>query len=76
MAGFLRQASGAPRRFVEVGRDTKRWVQVHQIDTTLGNTPGTLQFVESGDLRILATISGNPDRDPGAPEIQSVAELG
>ena len=32
--------------------------------------------MEAGDLRILATIQGSPDRDPNAPEYPSLAELG
>lgn len=78
MAGLFQKDSGAPFRFVDAGTDADKWVQVqgHQIDATLTNTPGTLQYVEAGDLRILATIAGTPERDPGAPDIPSMHELG
>ena len=78
MGGLLTQASGAEFRMVEAGSDADKFVQVQggQIDAAFVNTPGTLQYVESGDLKILATIAGSPDRDPGAPDYPSFAELG
>lgn len=78
MAGLLTQASGAAFRMVEAGSDADKFVQVQggQIDAAFVNTPGTLQYVDSGDLKILATMAGTPDRDPGAPDYPSFAELG
>lgn len=78
MAGLLAQDSGARFRLVEAGGDADKLVQLSggQIGAALINTPGTIQYVESGALRILGTISGNPERDPGAPDYPSMAELG
>lgn len=78
MAGLLTKASEAEFRMVEAGSDADKLVQLQggQIDAAFVNTPGTLQYVENGDLRILATIAGNPERDPGAPDIPSLHELG
>lgn len=78
MAGLLTKASDAKFRMVEAGSDADKLVQLQggQIDAAFVNTPGTLQYVENGDLRILATIAGNPERDPGAPDIPSLHELG
>lgn len=78
MAGLLAQDSGAQFRLVEAGGDADKLVQLTggQIGAALINTPGTLQYVEAGSLRILGTIGGTPDRDPGAPDYPSMAELG
>ncbi len=78
MAGLLTKASDAQFRMVEAGSDADKLVQLQggQIDAAFVNTPGTLQYVENGDLRILATIAGNPERDPGAPDFPSLHELG
>lgn len=78
MAGLIAMDSDAAFRVVEAGSDADKLVQLQgqQIDAALINTPGTLQYVEKGDLRILATISGQADRDPNAPEFPSMAELG
>ncbi|MBF9036755.1 PhnD/SsuA/transferrin family substrate-binding protein [Rhodobacterales bacterium HKCCE2091] len=78
MAGLIAMDSGAEFRIVEAGSDSDKLVQLQggQIDAALINTPGTMQYVENGDLRILATISGTPDRDAGAADYPSLAELG
>lgn len=78
MAALLEMDSGAKFRVVEAGSDADKFVQLQgeQINAAIVNTPGSLQFVENGDLRILATIAGTPDRDPGAPDVPSLAELG
>lgn len=78
MSGLLAMDSGAEFRIVEAGSDADKFVALQgaQIDAGFVNTPGTLAYVESGDLRILGTIAGNPERDPGAPEYPSMAELG
>ncbi len=78
MAGLLMMDSGAEFRIVDAGSDADMLVQRlgHQIDAAMINTAGTLQYVESGDLRILGTIAGEAGRDPAAPDIPSVAEQG
>ncbi|MCO6384653.1 tripartite tricarboxylate transporter substrate binding protein [Oceanicola sp. 502str15] len=78
MAGLIEMGNDAKFRVVEAGSDADKLVQLQggQIQAALINTPGTLQYVENGDLRILATISGQPDRDPNAPDYPSAAELG
>ncbi|WP_068300897.1 tripartite tricarboxylate transporter substrate binding protein [Pararhodobacter sp. CCB-MM2] len=78
MAGLLMMDSGAEFRVVDAGSDADKLVQLqgHQIDAAMINTAGTLQYVESGALRILGTIAGEPVRDPSAPEIPTVAEQG
>jgi len=78
MGGLLAQDSGAQFRFVEAGSDADKLVQLqgHQIDAALINTTGTLQYVAAGKLRMLATIAGTPERDPSAPDVPSLAELG
>lgn len=78
MSGLLAGDSGAQFRIVEAGSDADKFVALQgaQIDAGIVNTPGTLAYVESGDLRILATIAGTPERDPGAPDYPSLHELG
>ncbi|WP_439562861.1 tripartite tricarboxylate transporter substrate binding protein [Roseinatronobacter sp.] len=78
MAGLFEQESDAQFRLVEAGPDADKLVQLQggQIAAALINTPGTRQYVENGDLRVLATISGHPDRDPNVPDIPSLYELG
>lgn len=78
MAGLLALDSGAQLRLVEAGGDADKLVQLQggQIDAAFVNTPGTLQFVETGALRILGTLSGTPDRDPAVADIPSLAEQG
>ena len=78
MVGLLTMDSDAKFRIVEAGSDADKLValQGHQIDAAIINTPGTLQYVASGDLKILATIAGLPERDPGVPEYPSLYELG
>lgn len=78
MAGLLMMDSGAQFRVVDAGSDADKLVQLQggQIAAAMINTPGTLQYVESGALRILATIAGEPERDQGAPDIPSLHELG
>jgi tripartite-type tricarboxylate transporter receptor subunit TctC len=78
MAGLLQKSSGAEFRLVEAGSDADKWVQVqgNQIEAAFTNTPGSLPFVENGDLRILGTIAGSPERDPGAPDVPSLHEQG
>ena len=78
MAGLLTKDSGAKFRIVEAGSDADKLVAVQggQINAAFINTPGALQYVEAGKMKILATIAGNPERDPGAPEYPSLAELG
>ena len=78
MAGLLALDSGAQLRLVEAGGDADKLVQLQggQIDAAFVNTPGTLQFVQSGALRILGTLSGTPDRDSAVADIPSLAEQG
>lgn len=78
MAGLLMMDSGAEFRVVDAGSDADKLVQLqgHQIDAALINTAGTLQYVDSGALRILGTIAGEPERDPSAPDVPTVAEQG
>ncbi|MCB1387965.1 MAG: tripartite tricarboxylate transporter substrate binding protein [Rhodobacteraceae bacterium] len=78
MAGLLMMDSDARFRIVDAGSDADKLVQLqgHQIDAAFINTAGTLQYVQNGDLRILATIAGSADRDPGAADVPSLAELG
>lgn len=78
MAGLLEGDSGAKFRIVEAGSDADKLVQLQgrQIEAALINTPGTLQYVEKGDLRILGTIAGSEGRDPAAPDVPSVHEQG
>lgn len=78
MAGLMAMSSGSKLRLVEAGSDADKLVQLQgkQIQAALVNTPGAMQYVAKGDLRILATISGSPERDANAPNIPSMAELG
>ncbi|WP_417208514.1 Bug family tripartite tricarboxylate transporter substrate binding protein [Antarctobacter sp.] len=78
MAGLLTMDSDASFRIVEAGSDADKLVQLqgHQIDAALVNTPGALQYVQAGKLRVLGTISGSPGRDPNADGFPSLAELG
>lgn len=78
MAGLIAMSSGSEFRVVEAGSDADKLVQLqgHQINAALVNTPGALQYVEKGDLRVLATIAGTPDRDANAADFPSMAELG
>lgn len=78
MAGLLTLDSGAQLRLVEAGGDADKLVQLQggQIDAAIVNTPGTLQFVETGALRILGTIGGEATRDPATPDVPSLAEQG
>ncbi len=78
MAGLLAKDSGSQFRVVEAGSDADKLVAVQggQIDAAFINTPGALQYLEAGKMKILATIAGMPDRDPGAADIPSLAELG
>ncbi len=78
MAGLLTRDSGARFRIVEAGSDADKLVAVQggQIDAAFINTPGALQYVEAGKMKILATISGMPERDSGASNYPSLAELG
>lgn len=78
MAGLLALDSGAQLRLVEAGGDADKLVQLQggQIDAAFVNTPGTLQFVETGALRILGTLSGTPERDPAVADIPSLSEQG
>lgn len=78
MAGLLALDSGAQLRLVEAGGDADKLVQLQggQIDAAFVNTPGTLQFVESGALRILGTLSGSAERDPAVADVASLAEQG
>lgn len=76
--GLLTMDSDAKFRIVEAGSDADKLValQGHQINAAIINTPGAMQYVESGDLRILATVAGFPERDPNAPDYPSLSELG
>ncbi|MCW1934918.1 tripartite tricarboxylate transporter substrate binding protein [Pararhodobacter zhoushanensis] len=78
MAGLLVMDSDAQFRIVDAGSDADKLVQLqgHQIDAALVNTSGALQYVETGDLRILGTIGGSPDRDAATPDIPSLVEQG
>lgn len=78
MAGLLAKDSGAQFKIVEAGSDADKLVTLQggSIGAALINTAGALQYAQAGKLRILSTISGNPDRDPVAPDIPSMAELG
>ena len=78
MAALLMKDTGAPFRLVEAGSDADKLtaLQGGNIDAALVNTPGALQYAEAGKLRILGTISGTPERDSGASDYPSMAELG
>lgn len=78
IAGLLEQDSGARFRIVEAGSDSDKLVQLQggQIEAALVNTPGTLQYVQNGDLRILGVVGGTEDRDPTIPDMPTVAEQG
>ncbi|PTX02456.1 tripartite tricarboxylate transporter substrate binding protein [Pararhodobacter aggregans] len=78
MAGLLTSDSGARFRIVDAGSDADKMVQLqgHQIDAAMVNTPGTLQYVENGDLRVLATIGSDAARDPVLPDVPSMVEAG
>ena len=51
-------------------------LQGGNIDAAIVNTSGALQYAEAGKLKILGTVTGMPERDPGAPEYPSMVELG
>lgn len=78
MAGLIKMDSGAEFRIVEAGGDADKIValQGNQVDISIINTPAALQYVKSGDFRILGTIAGTPGRDPTAPDYPSMNELG
>ncbi|MBT9386255.1 tripartite tricarboxylate transporter substrate binding protein [Pseudooceanicola sp. CBS1P-1] len=78
MAGLLEGDSDARFRIVDAGSDSDKLVAVQggQIDAAFVNTPSALQYQQAGKARILGTISGDPGRDPGAPELPSVDEQG
>ena len=78
MSGLLTKDSGAKFRIVEAGSDADKLVAVQggNIDAAFVNTPGALQYAEADKLKILATIAGYPERDPGASDIPSLNELG
>ena len=78
MAGLLTQDSQAKFRIVEAGGDADKLVALQggTIQSALINSPGALQYAKAGKLRILATISGDPGRDPGLPDVPSLAESG
>ncbi|MCA2013683.1 tripartite tricarboxylate transporter substrate binding protein [Cereibacter sphaeroides] len=78
MAGLLQQDTGVQFRLVDAGTDADKWVQLQggQIDVTLTNSPGTIQYVEAGAVRILGTIGGEPGRDPILPDVPSLVEAG
>lgn len=78
MAGLIAMSSGSQFRVVEAGSDADKLVQLQggQISAALVNTPGAMQYVEKGDMRILATIAGSPERDANAADFPSMAELG
>lgn len=78
MATLLMKDAAAPFRLVEAGSDADKLtaLQGGNIDAAIVNTPGALQYAEAGKLRILGTIASTPDRDPGAPQYPSMAELG
>ncbi|MBN8190392.1 tripartite tricarboxylate transporter substrate binding protein [Salipiger thiooxidans] len=78
MAGLLMRDSGAPFRLVEAGSDADKFtaLQGGNIDAAIVNTSGALQYAEAGKLKILGTVTGRPERDPGAPDYPSMVELG
>ncbi len=78
MAGLLVKDSGAQFKIVEAGSDADKLVAVQggTIAAAFVNTPGALQYAEAGKLKILATIAGYSERDPGAPDYPSFYELG
>lgn len=78
VAGLLMKDSGAPFRLVEAGSDADKFtaLQGGNIDAAIVNTSGALQYAEAGKLKILATVSGLPERDAGAPDYPSMVELG
>ena len=78
MAALLIKDAGAPFRLVEAGSDADKLtaLQGGNIAAAIVNTPGALQYAEAGKLRILGTIAGTPERDQGAPQYPSMAELG
>lgn len=78
MTGLIVQAADAKFRLVDAGTDADKWVQLQggQIDVTLTNSPGTLQYAQAGKVRILGTIGGSPERDPILPDVPSLVETG
>jgi tripartite-type tricarboxylate transporter receptor subunit TctC len=78
MAGLLIKDSGAKFKIVEAGSDADKLVTLQggNIAASFINTPGAMQYAQAGKLRILASIAGFPERDPGAPDIPSLFELG
>lgn len=71
MAELIEMRNDAQFRVVEAGK-----LQGRQINAAPINAPDTPQYIESGNLKALATISSQPDRDPNAPDYPSAAELG
>ncbi len=78
IAGLLMKDSGAPFRIVEAGSDADKFtaLQGGNIDAAIVNTSGAMQYAEAGKLKILATVAGTPERDPGAADYPSMSELG
>jgi tripartite-type tricarboxylate transporter receptor subunit TctC len=78
MAGLLIKDSGAKFKTVEAGSDADKLVTLQggMIDAAFINASGAKQYADAGKVRILATVGGNPNRDPIVPDIPSFAELG
>lgn len=78
MAGLLQQDAGVQFRLVDAGTDADKWVQLQggQINVTLTNSFGSIQYVNAGAARVLGTIGGEPGRDPILPDAPSLVEAG
>ena len=78
MAGLLAKDAGVEFKIVEAGSDADKLVTLQggNIDAAFINTSGAKQYVDTGKLRFLGTISGNPNRDSFVNDVPSVAELG
>lgn len=78
MAGMLEYDSGAKFKLVEAGSDQDKLVAMQggHIDICFINTKNAKPYGEAGKLKVLATIAGNPNRDPEMEDIPSLYELG
>lgn len=78
MTGMLMYDTEAPFKLIEAGTDQEKLAAMQGGHMTFCflNSKNAKPYTESGDLKILATIAGNPDRDPNLPDIPSLYELG
>ncbi len=78
MTGMLIYDTGADFKMIEAGSDQEKLAAMQGGHMTFCflNSKNAKPYTESGDLKILATIAGSPDRDPNLPDIPSLYELG